>query len=113
MHEASLIQEVLEEAARQAHAHGCTVVHLIRLRVGALSGAVPEALEFAFEALKTGTPAATARLEIEAVPARARCRACGSEFALEEPGLPCPSCAGWDTELVRGRELELARLVAG
>jgi hydrogenase nickel incorporation protein HypA/HybF len=113
MHEASLIQEVLEEAARQARAHGCTVVHLVRLRVGALSGAVPEALEFAFEALKAGTPAAAARLEIEAVPARARCRACGREFALEEPGLPCPSCAGWDTELVRGRELELARLVAG
>jgi hydrogenase nickel incorporation protein HypA/HybF len=113
MHEASLMQRVLEEAECQARAHGCTVIHLIRLRVGALSGAVPEALEFAFEALKAGTAAATGRLEIERVPARARCRACGHEFELDEPALPCPACAAWDTVLIQGRELELARLTAG
>lgn len=105
--------EVLDEAARQARAHGGTVIQLIHLRVGTLSGVVPEALEFAFQALKAGTPAADAHLEIEPVPARARCRRCGLEFALDEPALPCPTCAGWDTELVCGRELELTRLVAG
>jgi hydrogenase nickel incorporation protein HypA/HybF len=113
MHEASLMQSVLEEAGQQARAHGCTVIHLIRLRVGALSGAVPEALEFAFEALKAGTLAAAARLEIERVPARARCRVCGDEFALEEPASPCPTCGAWDTLLIQGRELELTRLTAG
>lgn len=106
------MQSVLEEAGRQAGARGCTVIHLIRLRVGALSGVVPEALEFAFEALKTGTPAAAGRLEIERVPARARCRVCAQEFELEDPAQPCPACAAWDTVLVQGRELELARLVA-
>ena len=40
----------------------------IRLRIGALSGVVPEALEFAFEALRPGTLAEKAELAIESVP---------------------------------------------
>lgn len=112
MHEASIMQTALEEAERHARERGCTAIHLVRLRVGALSGVVPDALEFAFEALKAGTMAAGGRLEIETVPARAFCRACQREFTLEDVVFPCPTCGGWDNELRQGRELELARLEA-
>lgn len=107
------MQEALAQAEAQARQHGCTVIHVIRLRVGALSGVVPEALEFAFAALRAGTMAADATLSIERVEARALCRACRREFTLEDAIFPCPDCGGWESELLTGRELELTRLEAG
>jgi hydrogenase nickel incorporation protein HypA/HybF len=112
MHEASIMQAALEDAERHARANSCTAIHVLYLRVGAMSGVVPEALDFAFTALKTTTLAAGARLEIERVTARTRCRQCGSEFTLEELGFACPQCGGWESDLLQGRELELARIEA-
>ena len=112
MHEASIMQEALAQAEAHARQHGCTAIHVIRLRVGALSGVVPEALEFAFEALKAGTMAAEATLHLERVEARALCPACRREFTLEDAVFPCPACGGWESELLQGRELDLARIEA-
>lgn len=111
MHEAFLIQAVLEQAECLARVYNRQVVEKLCLRVGVLSGIVPEALTFAFEALKGGTLATTAQMEIELVPARARCLGCGHTFALEELGLPCPLCCTMKYELLEGKELELARIV--
>ena len=51
------MQTTLDTAVRQARAAGATRIHTLRLRVGRLSGVVTDALEFAFEALRPGTPA--------------------------------------------------------
>jgi hydrogenase nickel incorporation protein HypA/HybF len=48
----------LELAAEKTRAAGATRIHRLKLRIGRLSGVVPEALQFAFDALKTGSPAA-------------------------------------------------------
>jgi hydrogenase nickel incorporation protein HypA/HybF len=69
MHEAGLMQTALELAAAHARAAGAVRIHRLCLRVGDLSGVVPEALEFAFRALSVGGPAEGAVLEIERVPA--------------------------------------------
>jgi hydrogenase nickel incorporation protein HypA/HybF len=106
------MQNTLDQAAQHARDHGCTVIHRIRLRIGALSGVVPEALEFAFQAISPGTPAAGAKLEIERVPAVAFCKSCQLTFTLEDAVFPCPGCGGWESELRQGRELELAQLEA-
>ena len=73
MHELSIMQSALSLALDQARQAGGSRVHTIRLRIGALSGVVPDALEFAFEALAPGTPAEGAKLAIEHVPARFWC----------------------------------------
>lgn len=96
----------LDQAAKQ----GATRVHSIRLRIGALSGVVPEALRFAFDALAAGTPAAGAALVIEDVPARFWCGACRSEFGAEDFVSLCPHCGQASAELRSGRELELNSL---
>lgn len=106
------MQEALAQAEVHARQHGCTTIQAIQLRVGALSGVVPEALEFAFAALKAGTMAADGTLAIERVAARALCRACRREFTLEDAIFPCPDCGGWESDLLAGRELELARIEA-
>jgi hydrogenase nickel incorporation protein HypA/HybF len=101
------MQATLDTAIRQARAAGGTQVHGLRLRVGRLSGVVTDALEFAFAALRPGTPAADARLEIEIVPAAMWCATCRREFESPEFLSECPDCGGVSGELRRGRELEL------
>jgi hydrogenase nickel incorporation protein HypA/HybF len=110
MHELSIMQSALQMALDQARRAGASRVHVIRLRIGALSGVVPDALEFAFEALAPGTAAASAKLAIEHVPARFWCAPCSREFASEDMWAECPDCHAFSGELRAGREMEVASL---
>lgn len=108
MHEVGLMQSALETVARVAHEHNFTRVSRIGLRVGLLSGVVPEALEFAFEVLRQGTVAAEAELEIEIVPAQFWCENCQAEYNLEQFEFECAHCGGPLVLRSGGTELELA-----
>ena len=110
MHEMSIVAglfEVLEEKAKEA---GAARVTSVKLRVGEMSGVVPELLSSAFEAYKKGTLADGASLAIEIVPVRPRCRSCGGTTWREEGGFVCAVCGSRDLEVVEGRELVLERL---
>jgi hydrogenase nickel incorporation protein HypA/HybF len=110
VHELSIIAnlfEILEEKARGLNAARITAV---KIRVGRLSGVVPDLLESAFEAYKKGTLADEARLEIEAVPFAFRCRRCGGESFPEEPPYVCASCGSGDIELLGGMEIIVERI---
>ena len=76
MHEAGLAQTALEVAAEKARERGATRVHRLTLRVGDLSGVVPDALRFALEALSPGTPAEGSAFDIEVVPVECHCPDC-------------------------------------
>lgn len=110
MHEFSLMQSALETAAQKTRAAGAAQIHRLKLRVGRLSGVVPEALRSAFTALKIETLAAQAELEIEEVPAVCWCAGCATEFEAADWKYECPRCHEPSGELRRGKELELASL---
>ena len=110
MHELSLVAElflILEDKARAEKAKKITSVSL---RIGRLSGIVPELLKTAFDSYKKGTLASKARLRVEVVPLRVRCRACGKESPAVEPLFACPTCAAEDLEILEGREMILEKL---
>lgn len=110
MHEFSIMQSALELAEKNMRDAGASRIHRLRVRVGRLSGVVPDALRFAFEGLKSGTAAAAAELEIEEVPAICWCPDCAAEFEAQDLNYECPRCHRPGGELRRGRELELASL---
>ena len=110
MHEFSIMEAALETAAQKTRAAGATRIHRLKLRVGKLSGVVPEALRFAFDALKEKSPAARAELEIEEVPATCWCADCAAEFETADLTYECPRCHQPSGDLRRGREMELASL---
>ena len=110
MHELSIIAslfEVLEEKAREARALRITAV---KLRVGRLSGVVPELLESAFDAYGKGTLAEGARLEIEVVPFSFKCRRCGGESLRDEPPYACTACGSNDVELRGGMDIVIDKI---
>lgn len=110
MHELSIMESALDVALDQARIAKAARIYSIRLRIGDLSGVVPEALEFAFEALASGTLAEGAQLLVERVPARFWCEGCQQEFQAESMLAECPHCRVPSTDLRAGREMELASL---
>lgn len=104
------MDSALTLALEQAREAGATRIHLIRLRIGALSGVVPEALEFAFEALAPGTLAEGGALAIENIPARFWCPSCQAEFKTEDIFAECPDCHRPSSDLRAGREMEVASM---
>ena len=110
MHEVGLMRETLELALRQSAQHGGERILMVKMRIGELSGVVPEALRFAFDAMIVGTIAEHARLEIEWVPARSLCQVCGHEGSSALFAPDCPACGAPETRLCAGREIELAEL---
>ncbi|MEU1422425.1 hydrogenase maturation nickel metallochaperone HypA [Kitasatospora sp. NPDC086009] len=108
MHEMSIATAVVEQVDAAARDHGAVAVEKVRLQVGELAGVVPSALDFCFELACAGTLVEGAKLETEAVAARARCTPCGVEWAVGmPPDLGCPRCGGARVELLAGRELQI------
>lgn len=113
VHELSIAMAVVdqvESAVREQDA-GNAHVRSLTLRVGELSGVVPEALDFSFGVAAEGTSLAGARLLIETVEGRAHCEGCGRDPVTGmPPDLWCAPCAR-AMSLTGGRELEIARVV--
>ncbi|MBD3414522.1 MAG: hydrogenase maturation nickel metallochaperone HypA [Candidatus Aminicenantes bacterium] len=110
MHELSLIAnlfEIMEQKAKQKKAKKITYV---KLKVGVLSGAVPELLETAFDIYKKDTIADQAKLEIEKVPLKIRCKECGTETIKSDLVLNCGKCRSTDLENLEGTELYLEKM---
>lgn len=110
MHEASIMSTALDLASAQVARSGGQRILKLRLRVGELSGVVPDALRFAFEALSKGGPAEGATLEIESISAMYRCRGCDADFEGNGGLSECPRCGAWSEDLRRGLELELTSM---
>lgn len=108
MHEVSIMAEAVRMAVESAQAAGARRITKLRLRVGRMSGAVPEAMMFAWDVVRQDTLAAAATLKIETVAATCWCETCQAEFEYQDFISECPGCHNYSGELRRGRELEIA-----
>ena len=107
MHELSIAQNIVEIVRQYVAADALTGVRSVRLRVGRLSGVVPDSLEFSFSAIVAGTPLESSRLDIEHVPTRCRCVACTKDFEASDFVFLCPVCGGADVEVISGSDLQV------
>lgn len=107
MHELSITQGMVDIC--EQHAKGGRVTSVIVV-IGALSGVVPEAVEFCFEACTRGTGLEGAQLLIERVPGMGRCLDCGAAFPLAAYYDPCPGCGAYGIKIVSGEELRVKEL---
>lgn len=107
MHEFAIAQSLIGIIEQEVLPYTEAKVTRVRVLIGKLSGVIPDALKFAFEAISVGGIAEGASLEIEEVPLRIRCHQCGEVFPVADPFLTCSSCEGTDVEMVTGRELEI------
>ena len=106
MHEASIANHVIRAVERRID-EGEIVgrVTTIFLRVGRMTAVVPDNLHFMFGVLAEGSAVEGAKLEIEEVAVRGRCRSCGAEFDIQDVCFFCPKCGASSVDIISGREL--------
>ena len=108
MHEASVAASLLEIVSAQCRKSGCSRIESIHLKIGRASGIMTDALIFAFDAMKEGSLAERAVLQIDEVPVSGHCNECNNTFNTEQEYiLSCPCCGGSSFRMTGGRELDV------
>lgn len=107
MHEMAITQGIVELC--EQHAAGRRI-QLVTVEIGALSGVVPEAVEFCFAACASGTLAEQARLVIEQVAGQGRCLECQCLQPLQRLYDPCSACGAYLLEVVAGQEMRVREI---
>jgi len=110
MHELGIAQNILEIVQQSVPETQAPQVRWIKMRIGPLSGIVPDSLDFCFSAIIGETKLSQARLAIENAPMIARCLDCSREFQMEEMSFQCAACKSSNLELISGRELEIVEI---
>jgi hydrogenase nickel incorporation protein HypA/HybF len=103
MHELGIAEQIVAIAAERS---GGARVSRVVVQVGKLAAVLPDALLFCFDAATEGTPLEGARLEIEEVDGRGRCRGCAGDVVLSRPWARC-ACGSDDVEWLSGDELRV------
>lgn len=104
MHELGIAENVVDAVlARMGDAR----VARVFLEVGRLTCVEPDAIRFCFELCARGTTVEGATLEIDEVPGRARCGACGADpVEVDGPFLLC-ACGSAALEVLAGDRLRV------
>ena len=107
MHELAIAQNILEIVQQSVPENQAKSVRGIRIRVGQLSGIVPDSLDFCFSAIINDTDMQKARLSIEQIPTLSQCKTCTHRFGIADWIFVCPVCQSTNLELISGKELEI------
>jgi len=110
MHEFSLAEALINVVLEEATKYKACRILKVKVRAGKLMGIVPELFDFAFRSLAEGGIAEGAKLELEEVPFKGKCRSCGYSFDTDEFFGVCPRCGSDEIELQGGKEFELIGL---
>jgi hydrogenase nickel incorporation protein HypA/HybF len=110
MHELALCESVLGVLQEQAKSQNFRRVKTVWLQLGALSCAVPEAMDFCFSAVTKGTVAEGASLEVIRTPGQAWCMNCAETVSIGERYDACPLCGTYEMQVTGGDEMRIKEL---
>lgn len=125
MHEMAICETLVSLIESEARAQGIKNVKRARLRVGKMAAFELSALIICLKGMPQRGLLKDTSFEVEEVPVRLKCRLCGEtavDERFEDAGfahsiahapefympLPCPSCGASSSEIVSGREREVA-----
>lgn len=109
MHELSIAQSIVDIVADHVPRPRLDRVRSIRVRVGAMSGVVPDSLEFCFTAITAESELAGARIDIVPVPFLLRCDPCARDFTSDSGSPRCSVC-GLPGQVLSGTELQVMEI---
>ncbi len=117
MHEASLVQGLLDIAQNAMREHNeahpgnrVTRIQEIVCELGLLACVEARTLTACFELFAEGTLAGGATLTLNTAPLACRCESCGHAFSLTQRRFVCPACGGENIHFSGGHGLTLQSL---
>lgn len=104
MHELAVTEHIIRISKEEAEKHKAAKVKEIRIKVGAMSGLIPDCIQFYFDMASEGTIVEGAVLKIEKIPITARCNDCGFEEVLPSRRFNCSECESFNVKIIGGNE---------
>jgi hydrogenase nickel incorporation protein HypA/HybF len=105
MHELPVTESIIRIAVEEAERHNVTKINEIRLKIGELSGLVPECIQYYFEIASKGTKAEGAFISIIKIPIGMKCCNCDFSGTAEKfIDSRCPVCSSDNMKMISGNE---------
>lgn len=111
MHEFSIALSIIEIAEKEAKKVSSSEVSELVLDIGTMAGIEYHALDFAMESATKNTMLEKAKIIVNKIPAKGKCKSCGHEFEVETAFDQCPKCNEFVIEIMSGKELKIKSLV--
>jgi hydrogenase nickel incorporation protein HypA/HybF len=110
MHEMSIVQGLIAIVKEEMDKSGAARLRSVRVKIGEMSGILPDALKNCFEIITAGNEMNEALLNIDISPLTGYCRRCEMEFKITDYRFTCPECGKADIEVVSGREMTIVEI---
>ncbi len=107
MHELGITQSIVDIAERTAREQQASKVLSVTVEIGELSGVIPDAVAFCYEACVQQTLLEGSRLVIRRIPGEGRCKECGAEVKIDNLTFDCSACGSYALQRTRGEELNI------
>ena len=107
MHEVSLMKSMVDILDEEIRSSEVGEVKIIHLEVGKLRYIVPEILVSCFERLPKNEKLKTARINLEILPVKLRCKKCFEETLPEGERFACCKCSSNDFDIIQGNEFRI------
>ncbi|MDB4582324.1 hydrogenase maturation nickel metallochaperone HypA [Draconibacterium sp.] len=111
MHEISIAQSIVELAEDVAMKEKADSIKSINIEIGALSGVVQDALEFALEIIVKNTKLEKAKINYVKINGKADCRNCNFRFETDNLLALCPKCNHANFNIIDGKQLRIKSLI--
>ncbi len=104
MHELAITEGIMEAALPAAREAGAKKILEIRLKIGELSGVMPECIQEYFNLISVGSIAQDAKLVFETIPIKISCKDCDFVGEIKKGSKTCPKCSSSKFKIIAGRE---------
>ncbi len=111
MHEMSLVESVLQIIEESAQTQKFSQVKTVILEIGELAAVEPDAMQFCFDAVMSGTVADGAQLEVIDVQGAAWCEHCNTSVRINDQLDACPQCGHVKLNITAGTEMRVKELI--
>ncbi len=105
MHELSVAENIIEIVQEHLQGDQKNAVKKVKVKVGKLTNILVDSLIFGFEVLTKETNLDGSELEIEVIPIKIRCEACGENSTVDGFLFSCPLCQSSSIKIISGYEL--------
>ncbi|WP_448589472.1 hydrogenase maturation nickel metallochaperone HypA [Thermodesulfobium sp.] len=112
MHEASIVQEIIDITTEQAKQNNAKKILEVEITVGAGAMIETDLLASAFDIMKYETMLENATLKINKVNLKLHCLNCGKVFESNKMVMECPNCHSFETIIESGREMLINKIIA-
>ncbi len=113
MHELSIAVNIVDIVTEEANKSKASSIAEIEIEIGGMSGIIIEALEFAMEEAVKGSCLSNAKLNYTELRAEANCSKCNNQFDVDDFFAVCPKCGSFETDIIKGKELKIKKIILG